>query len=149
MNETTRAPEDLDPALVALLGDRKLGTLVTLKRDGRPQLSNVLHAWDADARTLRISVTDARAKVANIRRDPRVSYLVSTEAGWSYTVAEGRGELGAVTQAPDDDAADELVALYRQLGGEHDDWDDYRRSMVAEQRLVLRIGVERVYGLGQ
>ncbi len=137
---------DLDARLVRLLGTRPFGVLVTLKRDGRPQLSNVLHAWDDTERTLRISVTDSRAKVANLRRDPRAGYHVSTPAGWSYTVAEGLAELGPVTQAPDDAAADDLVALYRDLQGEHPDWAEFRAAMVAEQRLVLRVVVHRVYG---
>ena len=136
-----------ETALLDLIADRKFGTLVTLKRDGRPQLSNVLHAWDAETRTLRISVTDSRAMVANVRRDARVSYHVSSPAGWSYAVAEGEAELGPVTEAPGDAASDELVDLYRTLAGECGDWDDYRRAMVAERRLVLRLPVRRVYGL--
>ena len=44
-------------------------------------------------------------------------------------------------------AADDLVDLYRALAGEHDDWDEYRAAMVEQRRLVLRVHVERVYGL--
>ncbi len=36
-----------------------------------------------------------------------------------------------------------LVDYYRQLRGEHPDWDDYRRAMVTEQRCVIRISIER------
>ena len=66
---------------------------------------------------------------------------------WQYVVAEGIAEVGDVARAPDDAAADALVELYRAQAGEHDDWDQYRAAMVADQRLVLRIRVERVYGM--
>lgn len=136
----------MDPALLSLLAAGRLGVLVTVKRDGRPQLSNVIYAWDDAARTILVSVTGNRAKTANLRRDPRASFYVTTDDGWAYAVAEGDAELGAETQAPDDAAADDLVDLYRRLQGEHPDWDDYRAAMVAERRLVLRLPVERVYG---
>ena len=55
--------------------------------------------------------------------------------------------MGDVARAPDDAAADALVELYRAQAGEHGDWDEYRAAMVADQRLVLRIRVERVYGM--
>ena len=45
-----------------------------------------------------------------------------------------------------DAAVEELVALYRSLSGEHSDWDDYRRAMVADRRVVLRLSPTRAYG---
>ncbi|WP_436799086.1 PPOX class F420-dependent oxidoreductase [Micromonospora fulviviridis] len=118
-----------------------------LKRDGRPQLSTVVYSFDRDAGLIRVSVTDGRAKTANLRRDPRASFHVSSEDGWAYAVAEARAELTAVAERPDDPTVGELVGLYRAVQGEHPDWDDFRRAMVAERRLVLRLHVERVYGM--
>lgn len=135
-----------DQALHDLLASRMLSVLVTLKRDGRPQLSNVLHHYDRDAGVIRVSLTDSRAKTKNARRDPRVSLQVSSEDGWSYAVAEGTAEMSEVARDPQDAAVEELVQLYRDLQGEHPDWDEYRSAMVAEGRLVLRLHVERVYG---
>ncbi|WP_116046114.1 PPOX class F420-dependent oxidoreductase [Amycolatopsis palatopharyngis] len=135
-----------DQALHDLLASRMLSVLVTLKRDGRPQLSNVLHHYDRDAGVIRVSLTDSRAKTKNARRDPRVSLHVSSAEGWSYAVAEGTAELSEVARDPQDAAVEELVQLYRDLQGEHPDWDEYRAAMVAEGRLVLRLHVERVYG---
>lgn len=136
-----------DEALHDLLAARMLSVLVTLKRDGRPQLSNVLHHYDRAAGIIRVSLTDSRAKTKNVRRDPRVSLHVSSADGWSYAVAEGTAELSDVAHEPQDVAVEELVQLYRDLQGEHSDWDDYRAAMVAEGRLVLRLPVERVYGM--
>ncbi|SFA76716.1 PPOX class probable F420-dependent enzyme [Amycolatopsis marina] len=136
-----------DQALHDLLASRMLSVLVTLKRDGRPQLSNVLHHYDRDAGVVRVSLTDGRAKTKNARRDPRVSLHVSSADGWAYAVAEGTAELSEVARDPQDAAVEELVQLYRDLQGEHPDWDEYRAAMVAEGRLVLRLRVERVYGM--
>ncbi|GGO85790.1 PPOX class F420-dependent oxidoreductase [Wenjunlia tyrosinilytica] len=129
-----------------LLRDRRRGVLVTLKRDGRPQLSNVAFAYDDIGRVIRVSVTDDRAKTRNLRRDPRASFHVASEDFWSYLVAEGTAELTPVAQDPGDATVDELVEVYRAIVGEHPDWDEFRRAMVAERRLVVRLPVEHTYG---
>ena len=137
----------LDPALTIVVREHRLGVLATIKRDGRPQLSNINYSFDADRELVRVSVVDGRAKVANLRRDPRASLLVSSADGWSYTVLEGAVTLSAVTEAPDDEAMEELIEVYRLIAGEHPDWDDYRRAMIADHRLVARLHVERAYGI--
>ena len=139
----------LEPALLQLIGAHSFGVLVTLKRDGRAQLSNVTHGWDAGTATVSISVTDSRAKTRNLRRDPRVSLHVSTPDGSAYAVADGVAQLTAVAADPHDEAVDALVALYRAVQGEHPDWDDYRAAMVADRRLVVSFTVEHVYGWAQ
>lgn len=121
--------------------------LATIKRDGRPQLSNVNHFYDAGTGRILVSVTDGRAKTRNLRRDPRASFHVSSEDGWSYAVAEGIAELSAVAADPHDEAVEELVELYRKVRGEHPDWAEYRAAMVSDRRLVLQIRVDRVIGI--
>jgi PPOX class probable F420-dependent enzyme len=133
-------------ALLQLFAEGHGGVLVTLKRDGRPQLSNVSHAYDPDERIIRISVTDDRAKTRNLRRDPRASYHVTSADRWAYAVAEGTAELSPVAQDPHDETVEELIRLYRAVLGEHSDWDDYRAAMVRDKRLVVRLRVDRVYG---
>ena len=130
---------------VALAKDNQRSVLVTLKRDGRPQLSNVVHAVGDDG-LIRVSITDARAKTANIRRDGRVSLYIPRDDLWAYLVIEGDGELSAVATSPDGATVDELITLYRAMQGEHPDWDDYRRAMVADRRLVLRMTPTYAYG---
>ena len=140
----------LDRSLLDLAASADLGVLATNKRDGRPQLSNVSFFFDPSTLQAKVSVIDGRAKVANVRRDPRVSMLVSSDDGWSYAVLEGTAELSAVAAAPDDATVDELVEVYRSIRGEeHPDWEEYRRVMVDDRRLVLRLAVEHVYGLSQ
>ncbi|WP_454728386.1 PPOX class F420-dependent oxidoreductase [Cellulosimicrobium protaetiae] len=139
-----------EPALLDLVAARHQGVLATVKKDGRPQLSNVLYAWDPDAGVARVSVTADRAKTRNAARDPRVSLQVSAEDFWSYAVVEGDAELSAVALDPHDAAADELVETFRTASGsEHPDWEEFRRAMVADRRQVLRVRATRVYGMAR
>src|SRR3712207_9588460 len=92
-------------------------TIVTLKRDGKPQLSNVLHAVGEDG-FVRVSTTDGRAKTANLRRTPWAALHLNGDSFWSYVVLEGDAEVSPVAEAPDDATVEELVQLYRSLSGE-------------------------------
>ena len=135
-----------DPALLALFAELRGGSLITLKRDGRPQASVVIHVWDPGRRAVRISVTDDRAKTRNLRRDPRASYQVVAPDLHAWAVGEGFAELTPPAADPHDDTVEALVDLYRSLAGEHPDWAEYRAAMVADQRVVLTLRFERVYG---
>ncbi|GAB3065668.1 PPOX class F420-dependent oxidoreductase [Micromonospora schwarzwaldensis] len=134
-----------DARLWELFGGHGRGVLVTLRRDGRPQLSN-LDYLAGPGLLLRCSTTADRAKVRNLRRDPRASFHVTTADGGAYAVAEGTATLTPPAAATDDATVEELVEVYRGIRGEHPDWADYRAAMVADGRLVLRLAVERVYG---
>ncbi|WP_236790537.1 PPOX class F420-dependent oxidoreductase [Amycolatopsis sp. GM8] len=136
-------------ALTKLLAERPFGVLATIKRDGRPQLSNVTHLYDAGTNKIIVSITDGRAKTRNLRRDPRATYHVSSTDGWSYAVVEGTAELSPVAQDPHDDTVEALVDYYRRASGEHPDWNEYRAAMIADKRLVLRIPVERIIGMAR
>jgi PPOX class probable F420-dependent enzyme len=138
---------DLDTALRYARATHR-SVLTTLRGNGLPQLSNVLHAVDDDG-VIRISTTADRAKYANLRRRPWAAVKVDGEDFWSYAVLEGDVELSAIAADPGDGATDELVALYRRLSGEHPDWDDYRRTMVADRRVVVRARPNHAYGLAR
>jgi PPOX class probable F420-dependent enzyme len=120
--------------------------LTTLRNDGRPQLSNVLHAVDADG-VIRVSTTADRAKYVNLLRRPWAALKVDGPSFWSYAVLEGDAELSTVAAAPDDAAVDELVELYRSLSGEHPNWAEYRQAMVDDRRVVVRLRPSYAYGL--
>ncbi|HEU5152173.1 MAG TPA: PPOX class F420-dependent oxidoreductase [Iamia sp.] len=131
---------------LAYARSRDHGVLVTLKGDGRPQLSNVNHAVGDDD-VVRVSITADRAKYRNLVRDPRVSLHVTAEDFWSYVVLEGDADLSPVAERPDDATVAELVDLYRAVQGEHPDWDDYRAAMVRDRRVVLRLRPTHAYGM--
>lgn len=136
---------DLSSAMDFVRAGRQ-GVLTTIRRDGRPQLSNILYTVD-DAGVLRISVTAPRAKTKNLARDPRASLYACREDFWAYVVLDGTAELAPVAADPNDATVDELVEVYRSLSGEHDDWDAYRAAMVRDERLVVRFRPERAYGM--
>ena len=138
----------VDPRMLDFLAENHGGVLVTLKRDGRPQLSNVGYAWDStdDPGLIRVSVTDDRAKTRNLRRDPRVSLHVASKDFWTWAVVEGTAELTPVAADPHDATVEELITYYRGVSGEHPDWDEYRAAMVRDRRLVVRFTPTHAYG---
>jgi PPOX class probable F420-dependent enzyme len=135
---------ELDQALEAARANHQ-SVLTTMRKDGKPQLSNVLHAVGEDG-VIRVSTTADRAKYKNLRREPWAALKVDGESFWSYAVIEAEASLSEVAADPHDPAADELVELFRSISGEHSDWEDYRRAMVSEQRVVVRLSPTRAYG---
>ena len=127
------------------LGEHNHGVLMTLKRDGRPQASNISYHYSVGV--ARISVTDSRAKTRNLRRDPRGSLYVTSEDFWRFVVAEGTAELSDVTTSPGDAAGQELLEVYNAISAEpHPDPDEFFQAMVDDQRLVIRLRIESAYG---
>ncbi|MCW2780481.1 MAG: pyridoxamine 5-phosphate oxidase [Marmoricola sp.] len=125
-------------ALLDFVRPRHRATLVTQRRDGRPQLSPVSCGVDADGRVV-ISTYPARAKVANLRREPVVSVLVHSD-DWDgpYVQLDGTAE---VIDLPD--AVEPLVDYYRSISGEHPDWDEYRQAMRNQGKCLIRVTIER------
>ncbi|MEO6792974.1 MAG: PPOX class F420-dependent oxidoreductase [Mycobacterium sp.] len=136
-----------DDKLLALISGNSLGVLATIKRDGRPQLSNVAYHFDPRSVEVQVSVTEPRAKTRNLRRDPRASLMVSSDDGWSYAVAEGDAQLTPPALDPGDDTVGALIALYRNISGEHPDWDEYRQAMVTDRRVLLTLPIAHLYGM--
>ena len=135
-----------EDALLAALASTHQGVLATIRSDGRPQLTNVVHTFDPSTRIIRISTTADRAKSRNLRRDPRATYYVPGPDFGRFVVADATAELTSVAQRPEDAVVDELVEVYRAIGGEHPDWVTFRTEMVNEKRLVVRLHVAGVYG---
>lgn len=129
---------DVTQALQHLKANPQPGTLATLHPDGRPHCS-IVFAVVIDG-TLWISATQTRVKTRNVRRDPRVTFLAGVRP-WV-------GIEGAARIREGDRVLDDLRLYYRTARGEHPDWDDYDRAMVAEQRLIIEIEPERAYGFG-
>ena len=136
----------VDDRQLAFLAEHRWGVLATIKGDGRPQLSNVGYAYDAEQQLFRVSVTDSRAKTRNLRSDPRVTLHVASKDFWTWVAVEGTAELTPVAADPHDDTVAELITYYRGINGEHEDWDDYRAAMVTDRRLVVRFRPEHTYG---
>ena len=128
---------ELDEAL-AHVREHSHAVLSTVRRDGTPQMSPVAAAVD-DAGRVVVSSRETAYKVRNLRRDPRAWLCVFPDAFYGpWVQVEGTVD---VLSLPD--ALESLVDYYRAVAGEHDDWDDYRRAMVEEQRCLLRVTLVR------
>jgi PPOX class probable F420-dependent enzyme len=114
------------------------GVLATMRKDGRPQMSPIAAAVDADG-LIAISSRETAIKVKNLRRDPRASLCAMNDGFYGdWVQLDGTAEILSLP-----DAMEPLVEYYRSLSGEHPDWDDYRAAMERDQRLLIRIRVER------
>src|ERR1022692_4821583 len=88
--------------------------------DGGPQSSPVSGGMDSESRIV-ISSYPERAKVRNLRREPRCSVLVlSDDFGGGWVQVDGTAE---VLDLPE--ALEPLVDYFRVISGEHSDWDEY------------------------
>ena len=117
--------------------DHHRAVLATTRDDGRPQLSLVAAGVDGDH--VVVSTRETALKTRNLRKRPQASLLVFSDEFYGRWVQVE----GPVTVVSLPEAMDGLVAYYRQVSGEHPDWDDYRRAMQAERRVLLRLTVER------
>ena len=123
--------------LLEFLRPRHHAILMTTRKDGRPQSSPNTCGVDGAGRIV-ISTYPERAKVYNIRRDPRVSVCVlSDEFGGAWVQVDGTAE---VLDLPD--ALEPLVEYFRVISGEHPDWDEYRQAMREQGKSLLRVTIE-------
>ncbi|AMO63773.1 PPOX class probable F420-dependent enzyme [Mycolicibacterium phlei] len=130
----------------ALLAEARLGVLATIKANGMPQLSPVTPYYDRDAGQILVSMTEGRAKTANLRRDPRAALEVTSADGWAWATAEGPVTLTGPGTDPFGPEVEALVDYYRRAAGEHPDWQEYRTVMVSDRRVLMTMTVQRVYG---
>jgi PPOX class probable F420-dependent enzyme len=131
---TTEVDRD---ALLDFVRDRHHVVLVTHKRDGSPQLSPVTAGVDGEGRVV-VATYPERAKVHNLRRDPRTSLLVlSDDWDGAWVQCDGTAEVLDVPEA-----VEPLVEYFRVIAGEHDDWDEYRQAMVDQGKCLLRVTLD-------
>ncbi len=136
----------MDPALAeTLIKARNPGVLVTLRKNGRPQMSNIVYTYDEGV--ARVSVTATRAKTANIRRDSRCTLYVPSDSFWEFVVADGEATLTDITTTPGDAAGLELLEVWEKVTGDkHPDPSEFHEAMVADERSVVRLKIDHVYG---
>ncbi|MEV0998250.1 PPOX class F420-dependent oxidoreductase [Nonomuraea sp. NPDC050202] len=128
---------DLDKALDFLRSHHR-AVLLTRHRDGRPQMSPITVGVQ-DGRVV-ISSRETAAKVRNALRDPQVSLCAFTDGFFGEWIqVDGTAEIIHLPEA-----MEPLVTYYRDISGEHPDWDDYRAAMVRDRRVIMRITPTRV-----
>ena len=115
--------------------------VITRRRDGLPQASPIVAALD-DGGNACISTRTHAAKARNIRRESRVSLCVVTDAWFGpWLQVDGTAE---VIDLPE--AMSGLESIYRTVAGEHPNWDEFRTAMHEEERVLIRIRLEKAAG---
>jgi PPOX class probable F420-dependent enzyme len=120
--------------LLDFVRPRHRAILITTRQDGGPQASPLTCGVDDSGRIV-VSTYPERAKTRNARRDPRVGVIVLSDE-WSgpWVQVDGTAE---VLDAPE--AVEPLVEYFRNISGEHPDWDEYREAMVRQGKSLIRI----------
>ncbi|MFC8082070.1 PPOX class F420-dependent oxidoreductase [Streptomyces sp. NPDC057340] len=124
--------------LLDFVRPRHRAVLLTRRTDGSPQGSPLTCGVDDSGRIV-VSTYPERAKTRNARRDPRVSLIVlSDEWNGPWVQIDGTAE---VVDAPD--SVEPLVEYFRNISGEHPDWDEYRQAMVKQGKSIIRVTPEK------
>ncbi|MEU2822006.1 PPOX class F420-dependent oxidoreductase [Streptomyces bacillaris] len=133
----TNTTVDLDE-LLAFVRPRHRAVLLTTRADGRPQGSPLTCGVDGAGRLV-MSTYPERAKTRNAKRDERVSVIVlSDEWDGPWVQIDGTAQ---VLDAPE--SVEPLVEYFRNISGEHPDWDEYRAAMVKQGKSIIRVTPER------
>ncbi|MGI5348175.1 TIGR03618 family F420-dependent PPOX class oxidoreductase [Streptomyces sp. CA-250714] len=139
------APRPLtENELHRLLAEQQFGVLASVRKSGHPHLTTVLYRWDETARVLRISSTRDRLKPRHLRADPHAALHVSPDV-WTFAVAEGEAEVSEPTTVPGDAVGRELATMAGGFASAKDE-EAFLAEAVAEQRVVIRLQVSRLYG---
>ncbi|MEV7867222.1 PPOX class F420-dependent oxidoreductase [Streptomyces sp. NPDC088124] len=136
-NIATNTTVDL-AGLLEFVRPRHRAILLTTRADGRPQGSPLSCGVDDSGRIV-VSTYPERAKTRNAKRDERVSVIVLSD-DWNgpWVQVDGTAE---VIDSPE--SVEPLVEYYRNIAGEHPDWDEYRAAMVKQGKSIIRVTPER------
>lgn len=117
---------------------RHRAILSTQRIDGSPQMSPVTMGLSPDGAILIASYPD-RAKARNLRlRHQAALCVLSDDFGGEWVQVSGPA---TVVDLPE--AMEGLVTYFRSISGEHSDWDEYRRAMVDQGKVLIRVALER------
>ena len=121
------------------------GVLTTFRRNGAAQMSIISCGPFRDG--IAFTVTEDRAKLRNLRRDSRCTLLVSRESWWGFVVLEGRARIMSAGNTEPEELRLALREAYRAASGqEHSNWDEYDQAMRDDQRSVIVVVPEQIYG---
>ncbi|MER5956604.1 PPOX class F420-dependent oxidoreductase [Streptomyces sp. NPDC056121] len=124
--------------LLDFVRPRHRALLLTARADGTPQASPLTCGVDDSGRIV-VSTYPERAKTRNAKRNPRVSVVVLSD-DWNgpWVQIDGTAE---VIDSPE--SVEPLVEYFRNISGEHPDWDEYRAAMLKQGKSIIRITPER------
>ncbi|MGW7286816.1 PPOX class F420-dependent oxidoreductase [Streptomyces sp. NPDC054847] len=124
--------------LLEFVRPRHRAILLTRRADGSPQGSPLTCGVDDSGRIV-VSTYPERAKTRNAKRDARVSLIILSD-DWNgpWVQVDGTAE---VIDSPA--SVEPLVEYFRNISGEHPDWDEYREAMRKQGKSIIRVTPER------
>jgi len=130
-------PIELPESVKRVLEDKAYGHVVTLNPDGRPQVTMV---WmDVEGNEALFNTAEGRKKPQNLQRDARIIISVQNRTEpQSYLVLNGTA---TVTETGADAHADKLAKRFLGV-------DKYPYRQPGEKRLIVRVKVDRLGGIG-
>lgn len=135
---------DLDKA-ITWASTTHHGVLITLRKDGRPQSSDI--AYTVIEGKFCISATATRAKTINLLRDNRAVLHITSPETWSYISFDGIAEITQIAQQPEDSVCKELAKVFTAIQKkQHPNWDEFNQAMINDKRLVIRFVPDSAVG---
>ena len=135
----------LDDNLKRFVAENRRGVLTTFRRDGSAQMSIITCGPYQDG--VAFSTTEDRAKLRNLRRNPRCSLMVARENWSAYIVLQGEARVLSAGNADADELRLALRDVYRTAAAtEHPDWDEYDQAMQEQRRAAIIVVPEHIYG---
>ncbi len=135
----------LDENLKSFVAENRRGVLTTFRRDGSAQMSIITCGPLQDG--VAFSTTEDRAKLPNLRRNPRCSLMVARENWSGYIVLQGTARLLSADNTDADELRMALRDVFRTAAAtEHPNWDEYDQAMVEQKRSAIIVVAEHIYG---
>lgn len=135
----------LDDNLKRFVAENRRGVLTTFRRDGSAQMSIITCGPLHDG--VAFTTTEDRAKLRNLRRNPRCSLLVARENWSAYIVLQGHARLLSADNTDGEGLRMVLRDVYRMAAAtEHPNWEEYDLAMAEQGRSAIIVVPEHIYG---
>jgi len=129
----------LSPRIRAFLAEPRFAVLATVNIDGSPQ--QTVMWYDLEGDLLCMNTAEGRIKVANLRRDPRVSVCI--EDGYRYVTLTGRAHLIEEQERAQADIA-RLAVRYHGYERAQSMLEQFR----SQRRITILVPIERASAHG-
>ena len=134
---------DLDKA-ITWASTTHHGVLITLRKDGRPQSSDIAYTVIEEVLHFRYG---NKSKTINLLRDNRAVLHITSPETWSYISFDGIAEITQTAQQPEDSVCKELAKVFTAIQKkQHPNWDEFNQAMINDKRLVIRFVPDSAVG---
>ncbi len=92
------------------------------------------------------TISPGSAKLANLKRNPRCSLMVSRGDWGDYAVMEGHANIVSPGVTPTEELRLTLREVYRAASGkEHPDWEEFDQAVQKDRRSAIIVIPEHIY----